>query len=156
MFTRVSTTSARVPSLVKSVVVVRGSVTTLGILYRLNNRQKLRHIPRRHRRHCGLSSKEIVLRGCAVLICVMGAGAWAHGQAPTPPSGEEEFDTPTLADAQHLFYSGRYDAAAALALTLRSTREFEPLSAYELRTSALLFQIKATLGNQRDRDEAFK
>src|SRR5687768_13498739 len=45
----------------------------------------------------------------------------------------------TFAEAQRLFYSGRYDEAAALALDVRSTNP-EDLAAFELRSSALLFQ----------------
>src|SRR5258708_2914016 len=64
-------------------------------------------------------------------------------------------DQPALVDAQRLFYNGRYDAAAAITLELRS-RQPSDLAAFELRTSALLFQLKASLGDRRDKDEAFK
>ena len=53
---------------------------------------------------------------------------------------------PTLADAQNHFYNARYEAAAALALALRASETpslpIEDLAGIELRTSALLFQIK--------------
>jgi len=64
-------------------------------------------------------------------------------------------DHPTLSEAQRAFYNGRYDAAAALTLELRAQKP-EDLAALELRTSALLFQLKAALGDQRDKDQAFK
>lgn len=64
-------------------------------------------------------------------------------------------DGRTLSEAQSLFYSGRYGAAADLTLGLRSV-ESENLTAYELRTSALLFQLKAALDHQRDKDKALK
>jgi hypothetical protein len=94
-----------------------------------------------------------------VVAGVMGAGWWlcadvfAAQQAP----GDESVrpSPPTLADAQRSFYNARYDEAAELALALRSEGP-EPLAAYELRTSALLFQLKAALGDQRDREKAFK
>jgi tetratricopeptide (TPR) repeat protein len=60
-----------------------------------------------------------------------------------------------LADAQRLFYTGRYEEAAALALELRST-DSEALSAYELRSSALLFQIRRALGDPGDKEKALK
>jgi len=61
----------------------------------------------------------------------------------------------TLDEAHRLFYSGQYEAAAALAL---SVRESDPqnLLAYELRTSALHFQIRRLLGTPDDRDRAWK
>src|SRR5204862_5505390 len=64
-------------------------------------------------------------------------------------------NVPSLVDAQHLFYSGKYDEAAAMTLELRA-RQPADLAAFELRTSTLLFQLKADLGNSRDRDAAFK
>jgi hypothetical protein len=62
---------------------------------------------------------------------------------------------PALEDAQRLFYNARYDAAAAAALE-RLAADPEDLAAYELRTSALLFQIKSMLSDAADRDKAFK
>lgn len=54
-------------------------------------------------------------------------------------------DSPALHDAQRLFYSGHYDAAAAAALAVR-LNDRDNLAAFELRSSALLFQINRTLG----------
>lgn len=68
-------------------------------------------------------------------------------------------DRPTLADARSLFYSARYDAAAALALALCSSETEDPaadLAAYELRTSSLLFQLKRALGDRPDEEKSFK
>ena len=61
----------------------------------------------------------------------------------------------SLDDAQRLFYNGRYDAAAAQALHLR-TSDPSNLAASELRSSALLFQIKRALGDAPDKDKAWK
>ena len=69
--------------------------------------------------------------------------------------GSVPLDRPTLAEAQSLFYNARYDAAAALTLAWRSS-EPEDLAAYEIRTSALLFQLKSALGNRPDKERAFK
>ena len=60
-----------------------------------------------------------------------------------------------LDEAQHHFYSGRYEASAALALDVR-TRDTVNLAASELRTSALHFQIRRALGEPKDRDKAWK
>ena len=60
-----------------------------------------------------------------------------------------------LDEAHHLFYSGRYEASAALALEIR-TADSGNLDASELRTSALHFQIRRALGEPKDRDKAWK
>jgi hypothetical protein len=57
----------------------------------------------------------------------------------------------SLEDAQRLFYSGRFDAAAAQALHLRTANPGN-LAASELRTSAILFQIKRALGDVAEKD----
>src|SRR5687767_12617012 len=60
-----------------------------------------------------------------------------------------------LDDAYRLFYSGRYEEAAAIAFTERTANPAN-LAAWELRSSALLFQIKRTFGEPRDKDKAWK
>jgi hypothetical protein len=62
---------------------------------------------------------------------------------------------PTMEEAQRLFYSGRFDSAAALALAARTAAP-ENLPAFELRSSALHFQIRRALGTSADRDRAWK
>jgi hypothetical protein len=63
---------------------------------------------------------------------------------------------PTLEDAQRLFYNGDYERAAAVALDLRAAAP-DDLAAYELRTSALHFQIRKILGEvEEDKEKAFK
>jgi hypothetical protein len=64
-------------------------------------------------------------------------------------------DRPALAEAQRLFYNARYDAAAALILAWRSS-DTEDLAAFEIRTSALLFQLKGALGDRPDKEKTFK
>jgi hypothetical protein len=61
----------------------------------------------------------------------------------------------TLRDAQRLFYSARFEAAAALAGTV-SASDAESLAASELRSSALLFQIRRAFGEPADKDLALK
>jgi tetratricopeptide (TPR) repeat protein len=76
-------------------------------------------------------------------------------EKPAVDGGSTASDGTTLWNAQSLFYTGRYEAAADAALRLRSA-EAENLTAYELRTSALLFQLKGALDGQRDKDKALK
>jgi hypothetical protein len=94
-----------------------------------------------------------------VVAGVMGAGSWLHaGVCAAQPAFDDRsirLNRPTLSDAQRSFYNARYDDAAALALELGSA-EPEDLAAHELRTSALLFQLKAALGDQPDKEKAFK
>lgn len=60
-----------------------------------------------------------------------------------------------LDEAQRLFYNGRYDAADTVAFQL-CTDESDALPACELRSSALLMQIKRVLTGQRDKGAALK
>lgn len=76
----------------------------------------------------------------------VGAGVWA-GSAPaqsSPERGATSIERPTFADAQRLFYNARYLAAASLTLTLRAS-DAADLASDELRTSALLFELKVLL-----------
>ena len=74
--------------------------------------------------------------------------------AADQPAADATWSAP-LDEAHHLFYSGRYDAAAALALDVRAS-DANNLAASELRTSALHFQIRRTLGEPKDRNKAWK
>ena len=64
-------------------------------------------------------------------------------------------DAATLADAQRQFFNARYQAAADLALSIRSS-DAGALAAYEIRTSALHFQLRDALGPDTDKGMAFK
>jgi hypothetical protein len=77
-----------------------------------------------------------------------GAPSLAEG----PPAGD---DRGILLDAQRCFYNARYTEAAAATLELRAAGS-EELGGYELRSSALLFQLKRALGAHPDNDEALK
>lgn len=59
-----------------------------------------------------------------------------------------------LEQAQRLFYSGRYDAAAALALAVRTAAP-DDLAASELRGSALHFQIRRVFGTPENKAQAW-
>jgi len=62
---------------------------------------------------------------------------------------------PALADAQRAFFNARYQEAADLALALQSS-DAGDLTAHELRTSALHFQLRDALGQHPDKGKAFK
>jgi hypothetical protein len=64
-------------------------------------------------------------------------------------------DQPTLADAQSLFYNAHYEASAALTLVRRSP-DTPDLANDELRTSALLFQLRALIEDHGDRGQALQ
>ena len=61
----------------------------------------------------------------------------------------------TFADAQAHFYNARYPAAASLTLELRSSAatESDDLANIELRSSALLFQLKRLIERPADKDD---
>lgn len=54
-----------------------------------------------------------------------------------------------------MFFNGRFEEAAGAALNVRSSNP-DNLTAYELRSTALLFQMKRLLGTPRDREQAWK
>ena len=58
-----------------------------------------------------------------------------------------------LSDAQRLFYNGRYEAAAVMTVELRARQPLD-LAAIELRSSTLLFQLKAALGDRHHKQAA--
>jgi hypothetical protein len=72
-----------------------------------------------------------------------------------PEQAALPLDRPTLADAQTLFYNARYEAAASLTFALRASDVHDPASD-ELRSSALLFQLKALLEGRADKEGALK
>ena len=82
-------------------------------------------------------------------MVVIGAGGGAAAQ------GEDGAAAPTLAAAQHLYFDGQYGPAAAMALALENADPTD-LAACELRTAALLFQIKRIIGEPPDKSRALK
>ena len=77
----------------------------------------------------------------AVLVADVGATTYTHSSK--------------LSEAQSSFLNARYETTAALALELRIT-DPEDLAAIELRTTALLFQLKDLLPERGDKDKALK
>ena len=89
----------------------------------------------------------LVARGVAVCVLM--------SIAPVVQQGTPASEPATIAAAQQLFFTGKYDAAAAMSLALRASSP-DDLSLYELRTSALHFQVKRAMGDGEDRGRAFK
>lgn len=83
----------------------------------------------------------------------MGVAAPLAAQESAPASSADA--TPSLAAAERLYYKGDYAGSADMALALR-TADPQALPAYELRTSALHFQIKRLLGDAKDKGKALK
>ena len=79
------------------------------------------------------------------LFCLLAAAL----QLAVPP------DHPALADAQRLFYNAHYEAAAALTLARRAPDAVD-LANDELRTSALLFELRVLIEDHGDRGKALK
>lgn len=97
-------------------------------------------------------------RACGALLVVLGIFtpvAAPRAQTDRPGALPER---PQLAEARRLFYNARYEAAAALALESRSgdTPDLATLASHELRSSAILFQLKALLEGPNGRDESGK
>ena len=89
---------------------------------------------------------------CGALLVVAG---FAQPAAAQP-------EAQTLTDAYRLFYNAHYEAAAALAESLRTSAP-QTLENDEVRTSALLFQLRGLLngqdareGDKDDKNEALK
>jgi hypothetical protein len=75
-----------------------------------------------------------------------------HSQQAAPQEGAPaQTGAPTLIDAYRLFYNAHYEEAAALAQSLRASAE-QTLENDEVRTSALLFQLRGLLNGQDARD----
>ena len=71
------------------------------------------------------------------------------------PMARGATEPPALADAQAMFYNGRYAEAAAAGGDLCKP-EVVALPACEVRTSALLFELRRAIGDAPDKDGAFK
>jgi hypothetical protein len=91
-----------------------------------------------------------VTPGAAVAIAIL-----LHaGARPSRLHAQDgAIDPSAIDEAQRLFYTGQYRAAAAAALALRSS-DPDNLETYEVRTSALHFQIKRALGNTTNGSKA--
>jgi tetratricopeptide (TPR) repeat protein len=81
-----------------------------------------------------------------MLACVL-AGWAGTGRAAEQPAA-------ALAVAQSLFYNGQYAEAAKATESLVGAEA--DLAAHELRTAALLFQLRRAIGEPEDKEKAFK
>ena len=118
------------------------------------------HNARRHSKRADgpALSRRISARDMFGVVVAMCIATMTHPGAGGPFQSSRErpaLDRPTLSDAQRLFYNARYEAAAALALDLRAS-DTQDLPNDELRSSALLFQLKALLEGRPDNERALK
>ena len=95
-----------------------------------------------------------------VLAVVAVAGVPILAQEPAAPTSrttELAVDDPAarLAQGYDVFYNGNYDQAAAIASALLTVSP-DTLDALELRTSAILFRLKAIIGDAKNKDKAVK
>jgi hypothetical protein len=88
-------------------------------------------------------------RAALLTLALLWAAAPGLGNSLAQPALDGD-PTELLALAQDAFYNARYEEASAFALEQRSA-EPEDLAAYELRTSAILFQLKRLLGDDKRR-----
>jgi hypothetical protein len=120
-----------------------------------------------HESHTNRTDRSIGTRRTALLgLCVtvafivaghgVFAGQAAHQALDATSTPAVSAERLTFTDAQRLFYNARYEEAADVALALRAS-DTQDLANDELRTSALLFQLKALLetpgakeGNKKD------
>jgi GNAT superfamily N-acetyltransferase len=82
------------------------------------------------------------------LTCSLGGVSARSAQAESP------LPAVSLDTAQDLFYNGHFAEAAGASREL--DQEEPSLAVYELRTSALLFQIRRAVGDRADKGKAFK
>jgi hypothetical protein len=84
-------------------------------------------------------------------LCASTSHQERHEWSPAPGNQVSlPTEPPTFGDAQRHFYNARYEAAAALTLGLRDSQP-QDLANDELRTSALLFQLKGLLEQPADK-----
>ena len=91
----------------------------------------------------GIGEHDSVRRVLLVVAVIAAAGVGVYSHLPK------------LSEAQRAFFNARYETAAALTLELRAL-DPEDLAVIELRTSALLFQLKEVLPERGDKEKAFK
>jgi hypothetical protein len=89
----------------------------------------------------------MLLRPLVILASLGTAGVFP--QATAAPGAR------ALEDAQRLFYNARYDAAAARTLDFCDAVPVD-LAACELRSTALLFQVRRAIGEPKDKAAALK
>jgi hypothetical protein len=93
----------------------------------------------------------------SLVVVVALTASVAHMQHATTVRAADRASgsAPRLEDAQRSFYSGRYEDASALALSLCAAG-VDDLEACELRTASLHFEIRKALGDGVDREKAWE
>jgi tetratricopeptide (TPR) repeat protein len=86
-----------------------------------------------------------------ILISALVVGSLTPSAAGKPPSHAAS----ALSLAQEAFYNADYEEAAAHAFELRAAAP-DDLASYELRTTALLFQVKRLMGDDKTRNKDLK
>jgi hypothetical protein len=107
---------------------------------------------------CGSTGKNAagMTKTLAAALVAALLSAPAGGQVSSSAAAVAATDrSSALEAAQRAFYNARYEAAAAVTLEPCSAGP-DGLAACELRTAALLFQIKRALGTAADKDKAWK
>ncbi len=96
-------------------------------------------------------------RTLAVIALASGPVDAQEQAAPVPRIGEGSSEHPSaqLAEGYTAFYNASYEEAAAIASALLLASP-DDLDAVELRTSTLLFRLKAILGDAKNKEKALK
>lgn len=90
------------------------------------------------------------LSSSRMFLVVAGLALWGR----LAVAGEPHAAAASFTAVQDLFYNGRYTEAAVQSRELPVAEE--RLAVYELRTTALLFQLRRAIGEPSDKDRAFK
>src|SRR5712691_10303054 len=90
-------------------------------------------------RDCDWNWKRTLAKGCPMRRIIATIAAAAASVSLSVRAGAAE--SPDLEAAQRMFYNGRYADAASVTTDL-CTPDVDALTACELRTSALLFQLR--------------
>ena len=101
------------------------------------------------------SAFRTLITALALVSVVVVADARHSGAQSIPPPGGSLQHHSNVEAAQREFYNARYESAARMTLETCAA-ELSALAACELRTAALLFQIRVLLATQSDKDEAWK
>jgi hypothetical protein len=100
-------------------------------------------------------TSQFAIRKSRFAVCVAVAVLAIHCSAARARSQNTFPPAQTLTDAYRLFYNAHYEEAAALAMALRSDGG-QDLENDEVRTSALLFQLRGLLNGQDAEDNDSK
>ena len=97
----------------------------------------------------------------AAVVALSSAAAPAHSSQQTTVSAQVGAPVPvpapagaSLDRAKHLFYAGDYAGAEDMAVALRRA-QVDTLAGFELGTSALHFQLRRAMGDDKDQRRAF-